>query len=475
LRKKGPSCPAKPAHPSPEIRLFAPAIGLPARLIRASFRPAAQGARSGDHDMNKASLIGQLQIDRGSGPGSGDGPSARFWWILGGILAVILLAAAIVVFAVVQPGKVPVTAAVAKAAAASGGAIQGASLLDASGYVVARRQATVSSKITGRVLEVMIEEGQHVLAGQIIARLDASNYKANLDEASAQEATAKANLKVAQISADLSGPRYKRNQEIHARGFLSEQAVEDAKGAYETAQANLDVAKRQVAGSHAALEVAQRNLADTVVTAPFSGVVTVKAAQPGEIVSPISAGGGFTRTGICTIVDMDSLEVEVDVAESFINRVSAGMAATVKLDAYPDWSIPAEVIAVIPTADRSKATVTVRVGLKQKDARIVPEMGARVAFLAPADTSAGPTASSRSVTVPPDAVQTEGDQAVVYVISDGKVERRAVRLGAKTDQGQVLLAGVSAGETIAVAPQGKLKDGSAVRIVKKPASDQSAG
>jgi RND family efflux transporter MFP subunit len=426
--------------------------------------------------MNKASLIGQLQIDRGSGPSSGDGPSARFWWILGGILAVILLAAAIVVLVVVQPGKIQVTAAVAKAAASSGGAAQGASLLDASGYVVARRQATVSSKITGRVIDVLIEEGQHVQAGQVIARLDASNYKANLDEASAQEATSQANLKVAQISADLAGPKYQRNQQIHAKGFLSEQAVEDARGAYETSLANLEVAKRQVAGSRANLEVAQRNLNDTVVTAPFSGVVTVKAAQPGEIVSPISAGGGFTRTGICTIVDMESLEVEVDVAESFINRVSAGMPATVKLDAYPDWVIPAEVIAVIPTADRSKATVTVRVGMKQKDARIVPEMGARVSFLAPAEApSSGAAAPTRSVTVPADAVQTEGDQPVVYVISDGKVERRAVRLGAKTDQGQVLLAGVSAGETVAVGGQGKLKDGSAVRIVKKPVSDQSAG
>ena len=426
--------------------------------------------------MNKASLIGQLQIDRSAGPGSGGGPSARFWWILGGVAAVILALAVIVVLVVVQPGKVQVTAAVAKAAATSGsGAAQGASLLDASGYIVARRQATVSSKITGRVTDVLIEEGQHVQAGQIIARLDASNYKANLDEAAAQTATALANVKVAQISADLAGPKYKRNQEIHAKGFLSEQAVEDAKGAYETALANLDVAKRQVAANQAGLEVAQRNLADTVVTAPFSGVVTVKAAQPGEIVSPISAGGGFTRTGICTIVDMDSLEVEVDVAESFINRVQEGMAATVKLDAYPDWTIPAAVIAVIPTADRSKATVTVRVGLKQKDARIVPEMGARVSFLAPAGPAAGPAASARSVTVPAEAVQTEGDQPVVYVIDGGKVERRAVRLGAKTDQGQILLAGVTSGETVAIAPEGKLKDGSSVRIVKKPASDQSAG
>ena len=425
--------------------------------------------------MNKASLLGQLQIDRSVGPGPGRGASARLWWILGGCLAALAVVAAAVVLLVVQPGRVPVALAAALPAAASGGAAQGASLLDASGYVVARRQATVSSKITGRVTQVLIEEGQHVRAGQVIARLDDSNMRAGFDQASAQVQTAQASLRLAEITAAEAGPKYRRNQDLHGRGFLSDQAVEDARMAFDTAQANVQLARRQVGGAAAGLEVARRNVADTIVTAPFDGVVTVKAAQPGEIVSPISAGGGFTRTGICTIVDMDSLEVEVDVAESFINRVREGMPATVKLDAYPDWTIPAEVIAVIPTADRSKATVTVRVGFKLKDPRIVPEMGARVAFLAPVTGSAGPVAVSRSVVVPSDAVQSEGDQSVVYVVQDGKAERRAVKLGAKTDAGQVLLAGVTPGEQVAVGGQGKLRDGSAVRIVKKPPSDQTAG
>ena len=338
--------------------------------------------------MNKASLLGQLQIDRSVGGAPGRGSSTRLWWILGGCLAALALAALAYVLLFLQPGRVPVALATATPAAASGAAAEGASLLDASGYVVARRQATVSSKITGRVTQVLIEEGQHVRAGQVIARLDDSNMRAGLDQASAQVQTAQASLRLAQITAAEAGPKYRRSQDLHGRGFLSDQAVEDARLAFDTAQANVVLAGRQVGGAAASLEVARRNVADTIVTAPFDGVVTVKAAQPGEIVSPISAGGGFTRTGICTIVDMDSLEVEVDVAESFINRVREGMPATVKLDAYPDWTIPAEVIAVIPTADRSKATVTVRVGFKVKDPRIVPEMGARVAFLAPVAGSA---------------------------------------------------------------------------------------
>ena len=425
--------------------------------------------------MDRASLIGQLQIDRNAGPGSGGGPPARLWWILGGALAAVVLVVLAVVLIVVQPWRVAVAVATAQPAAASGGAAQGASLLDASGYVVARRQATVSSKITGRVTQVLIEEGQHVRAGQVIARVDDSNLRAGLDQASAQVETSIASLKLAEITAAEAGPKYRRNQQLHGRGFLSDQAVEDARLGYDTAQANVQLAQRQVGSARAGLEVARRNVADTIVTAPFDGVVTVKAAQPGEIVSPISAGGGFTRTGICTIVDMDSLEVEVDVAESFINRVREGMPATVKLDAYPDWTIPAQVIAVIPTADRSKSTVTVRVGFKLRDARIVPEMGARVAFLAPVQGPAGPVAVARSAVVPPDAVQTEGGQSVVYVIEDGKAERRAVRLGAHTDAGQVLLAGVTPGEQVAIGGQGKLHDGSAVRIVKKPASEQTAG
>lgn len=255
------------------------------------------------------------------------------------------------------------------------------SALDASGYVVARRQATVASKITGRVLEVLIEEGQEVQQDQVIARLDDTNTRAELDQGRAQTAQAEASLQAAKIALDDARRIYTRNQQQYAAQVISAQDFDNAQVLFNTAQSEFNVREKALAVARATLETAQRAQNDTIVRAPFAGVVTVKAAQPGEIVSPISAGGGFTRTGIGTIVDMASLEVEVDVSENFINRVHPGQKATVRLNAYPDWSIPAEVIAVIPTADRAKATVKVRVGFKERDARILPEMGARVSFL----------------------------------------------------------------------------------------------
>ncbi len=417
--------------------------------------------------MNKVSLLNQLQIDREDRRPGGGGHWAV--WTLAA-LAALAVAAALAWFLIARPDRLAVHVVQAKAAEA-GGSSTGASLLDASGYVVARRQATVSAKITGKVLEAPIEEGQHVQAGQIIARLDDSNARAAVVQAQAGVSSSLANLHLAQVALADAGPKYQRNQRLHDRGFLSDQAVEDAKAAYDTAAASLDLAREQTATSRAGLEMAKRALDDTVVRAPFAGVVTVKAAQPGEMVSPISAGGGFTRTGIGTVVDMDSLEVEVDVAESFINRVSEGMPATVKLNAYPDWEIPAQVIAVIPTADRSKATVTVRVGMKLKDPRIVPEMGARVSFLSPAPAAgAAAAAAVRGVSVPADAVETDADQPVVFVVADGKAERRAVRLGARRGDDQVLLAGVSAGEEVAEDHLDKLKDGASVRVLKSSRS-----
>ena len=420
--------------------------------------------------MNKTSLISQLKIEREAQETRTTrrrrgGPP--IWpWVAGAVVA-LLLVGALSWFLINRPDLVAVQTATAKAAW-NGGAAQGGSLLDASGYVVARRQATVSSKITGKVAEVLIEEGEHVVAGQVIARLDDSNAKAALDQVRAQAAAAQASIKVAEVTLANAGPKYERAQRLHDRGYLSEQDVEDAKAVVDTARDNLDLARRQLQTANAAVEVYQRGWDDTVIRAPFAGVVTVKAAQPGEMVSPISAGGGFTRTGIGTIVDMESLEVDVDVAESFINRVTAGMPASVKLNAYPDWEIPAEVIAVVPTADQSKATVSVRVGMKLKDARIIPQMGAHVAFLSPAPSAQSAAQSGRSVIVPADAVQTEDNgQAVVFVIAAGHAERRAVRLGDKTSQGQTLVAGVSPGEAVAVEGADKLKDGAAVKVKKQ--------
>ncbi|MET0273053.1 MAG: efflux RND transporter periplasmic adaptor subunit [Phenylobacterium sp.] len=413
--------------------------------------------------MSRSSLLSQLQIDRDR-PGGPDRPFP--WWIVG-LAAAVVMAAALAWFLIARPDRPAVRVAEATAVSSGAGA-SGGSLLDASGYVIARRAATVSSKVTGKVAEVLIEEGQHVAAGQVLARLDDTNILASVAQAQAQVAAAEANLAVARSAFDTAGPRDARRRKLHDAGYLSEQSVEDSRAAYDAARYSYDLAARQAQVARAGLEVARRSLDDTVVRAPFAGVVTVKAAQPGEMVSPISAGGGFTRTGIGTIVDMDSLEVEVDVAESFINRVRERMPAVVRLNAYPDWEIPAEVIAVIPTANRSKATVSVRVGLKARDARIVPEMGARVAFLAP-KTAAAAGSRARSVVVPADAVLTESaDRGVVFVVADGKLERRAVRLGPAEPAGQVLQSGVSPGDRLAVGGLDKLKDGERVRIDTRP-------
>jgi RND family efflux transporter MFP subunit len=413
--------------------------------------------------MNRQSLADQLKIDREepSRPRRRRGDGRWLRW-LGLAAAVVVIAGGTAAFVVIRPDLVAVETASAQPAWT--GAAEGGSLLDASGYVVARREATVSAKITGKVTQVLVQEGQHVAAGQVLARLDDSNTRASLEQAVAQANSAEASIAVAQATLADDLPKYARSQKLNARGFLSEQDVEDSRAAADTARDNLELARRNLAAARATVEVFQRGEDDTVVRAPFAGVVTATAAQPGEIVAPV-AGGGFTRTGICTIVDMDSLEVDVDVAESFIARVSPGMPATVKLDAYPNWEIPAEVITVIPTADRSKATVTVRVGFKIKDPRIIPEMGAHVAFLSPASKTTA--AASHAVVIPADAVQTEDSgQAVVFVIADGKAERRAVRLGERTSAGQMVVAGLSPGEAVAVEGADRLKDGSGVKIVK---------
>lgn len=413
---------------------------------------------------DKDALIGQLRIDRDAQRPKrprGGGSGGLLWWIVAGLalLAIVGLAAW---WMIAQPGRIPVKAATAQAASASDGA-SGASLLDATGYVVARREATVSSKVTGQVAEVMVEEGQMVQEGQVIARLDPSNARAALAQSAAQVSQAEANVRLAQAALNDANIKYGRYQGLAGQGVVAAQAIDDAKTQVDSAREQLAVDSQAVGVARAGLGVAQRSLDDTVVRAPFTGVVTAKSAQPGEIVAPV-AGGGFTRTGICTIVDMDSLEVDVDVAESFINRVAQGMPTSIRLDAYPDWDIPGSVIAVIPTADRSKATVTVRVGMNTKDARVVPDMGARVSFLTPKATGAALT--RRGVIVPTDAVETgNGDNTgVVYVIANGRAERRAVRLGARESAGQVLLSGVSPGDEVAEGDFSQLHDGAKVRV-----------
>jgi RND family efflux transporter MFP subunit len=409
---------------------------------------------------DKSSLLDQLRIER---PAEAE-PAA---WPKWAAIVVALVAIAGVAIWLLLPRGIPVRAATVDLAPAQAAAGPG-TILDASGYVVARRQATVSSKITGKVVQVSIEEGQRVARDEIIARLDDTNARAALEQARAARAQAEANLTAAQVAFDNAVPTFKRNEQQLEKAVISAQTFDTAKAAYDAARTGLDVAKRTVEVARAAVAYAERNLDDTIVRAPFPGIVTVKAAQEGEMVSPISAGGGFTRTGIGTIVDMDSLEIEVDVSENFINRVHADQAVTARLNAYPDWAIPAHVVAIIPTADRAKATVKVRVGFDTRDDRILPEMGVRVAFLdtpasAPAEGAQGGDAQ-RAFVVPADAVQASGDTGVVFVLNENRVEKRTVRLGARVGGGQIVLSGVSAGARVAAGDLSQLADGARVRV-----------
>ena len=406
---------------------------------------------------DKTALLNQLRIDRGSTPL----PSGkRGIWL--GLAAVIVGIATLAAWWWTRPGAVPVHVVVAQAIAGDGAAAAG-SILDASGYVVARRQATVASKITAKMVELDIEEGDHVKAGQIIAKLDDTNIRAALEQSRAQLAFAKAGLAETQVNLANARRDYDRQESLIAGHFVSQAAVDNSRTTMDALVAQLATQRSNIEVAERGMNVAERNLDDTIIRAPFTGVVTVKAAQPGEMVSPISAGGGFTRTGIGTIVDMDSLEIQVDVNENFINRVRASQQASARLNAYPDWQIPAHVIAVIPTADRSKGTVTVRIALDQKDARILPEMGVRVSFLADSAQEPG-SKPAAGVNLPSNALQVSGDTGTVFVVHGDTVERRAVRLGAASGDNVTVLSGLAAGESLAVGDFARLKDGVKIHI-----------
>jgi RND family efflux transporter MFP subunit len=407
-------------------------------------------------ETDKKALLGQLRIDRGPPPERA-APQRRTW-IIGGALLLAALIAAAGWRALSGRSAVAVHTAVAQPL---GGA--NTSVLDATGYVTARREATVSAQITGTVSAVLIEEGDHVREGQVIGRLDDTAQRASLAQAQAQLHSAQALLTQAQAQLAQNQRDVRRDEDLVTRKLVSEQAVEQARTLVDTQAALVESQKKQIDLAEANVRSARVQLDYCTVRAPFTGVVIAKAAQVGEIISPLSAGGGFTRTGIGTIVDMDSLEVEVDVNEAYINRVEPGQKVVSVLNAYPDWQIPSHVIAIIPTADRSKATVKVRVGLDVKDPRIVPDMGVRVSFLEenrPAPAQERP----RGVLVPAAALRREADQDVVFLVRDNRAERRAVTLGTPRGDTRQVLTGLSAGEMVIVDAPAGLRDGTAVTV-----------
>jgi len=382
------------------------------------------------------------------------------------LVGVVLLALAAAGWLVAARATVPtVKTAVARAARSEGPG----SVLDASGYVTARRQATVSAKITGKVTEVLIEEGQRVAENAVLARLDDTEARAQLSLSQAQLVSSRSRL--AEIQAMLSQAErdFVRQEDLFRRQLVSEQSLDAARAQRDMLRARLAAGNEEIRVAQESVDVAKVQLDNTVIRAPFAGVVVAKSAQPGEMISPISAGGGFTRTGIGTIVDMDSLEIQVDVNESFINRVAAGQKVEAMLNAYPDWKIPGEVIAIIPTADRTKATVKVRIAIKSKDPRIVPDMGVRVSFLEARPSGAVAAAAPAGVIVPLEAVRAEGKASgVLWVVAADTAQRRAVTLGGDVPGGRLVLSGVRDGERVILSPPEGLHDGDAVKLADKP-------
>jgi len=404
----------------------------------------------------KPSLEG-LRIDRSA---IGEERGRGRLWIALVVLAVLALAAW---GWLARPRAVEVRAAAAEARA--GGAAAAGAVLNASGYVTARRQATVSSKITGKVVDVLVEEGMEIREGQVLAHLDDATLRKQLALAESQLASQRRSLAETEVrlrQAKLSQARMRRLRE---QGISTQADAESADADVDALAARLDLARQEIEVSGRQLALRRQDLDDTVIRAPFAGVAVSKDAQPGEMISPVSAGGGFTRTGICTLVDMKSLEIEVDVNESYIHRVAPGQKAVATLDAYPEWQIPARVIMPVPTADRQKATVRVRLGFEQLDPRILPDMGVKVAFLGEEKTGAGAAAGKPVVTIPRAALRKDGDRDVVFVIQPGdRVERRAIGVAAGTGDEAVVTSGLAAGERVVVEGPADLKDGASIAI-----------
>jgi HlyD family secretion protein len=404
--------------------------------------------------QSKPPSLDALRIDRSQAPLKAGG-SGRGWIIL-----ITLIAVGAVVWWFMRPKGIPVKTTTVQLHSTGGNGSR--TLLNASGYVTTRLDATVSSKITGKVMEILVEEGMKVEKGQILARLDSSNVEASLHLAEARLESAKLALAETEPMVRHTEAEMNRLTALANSRSVSVSEISKARADASMEQAKLERLEADVTVAERQVDEWKQQMDDAIIRAPFAGVATTKDAQPGEVISPMSAGGGFTRTGICTLVDMASLEIEVDVGESFINRVKAGQPVESTLDAYPEWKIPGKVIAIIPTADRQKATVKVRVSFDQLDPRILPQMGVKVAFLS--EETPGLTAVKSSLSVPKNAIQKDANRDIAWVVSDGKVERRAVTVSQSAGNDTFLTAGLTAGETVVTDPPSTLTDGATVTV-----------
>ena len=398
--------------------------------------------------------INQLRIDRNAPPPEKSGRLLPGLALLAAVAAVALWA-----WSEFRSSAVLVELDVARKPASIAAAN---SVLDASGYVVARREATASSKVTGKVKEVYVEEGMVVTEGQVVAILDDSALQAQLDLAKARTDSIRALLDEYEAQVRNARLNLDRLRDLAARDLTSKASLDAAEATYDelaarlvTGRANVEVAERNVA-------VVMDDLSNMTIRAPFSGIVVSKNAQPGEMISPISAGGGFTRTGICTIIDTDSLEIEVDVNEAYIQRVTPGQRVSAVLDAYPSWRIPADVIAIVPTADRQKATVRVRIGFIERDERILRDMGVKVAFLG-TETEDEPSQEIQGALVSGESIRADEDGDFVWLVRNGAVEKRRITLGGLRDRPQVLVSqGLAIGDTVVRSSESPLGPGQTV-------------
>ena len=400
---------------------------------------------------DKPSLEG-LRIERGEERGAG----GRGRWIA--LVVLVLVAAAGAYYWYSRPRAIEVeTAAAVEVPSGSVAAV-----LNASGYVTARRQATVSSKITGKVIEVLVEEGMAVTEGQVLARLDPATVDREVALSEAQLVATRRALDETEVRRKEAEVNRRRAHQLFDQAVGSRADADAADAAADSLAARLASQREEVKVAERQLSLRRQDREDTVIRAPFSGVAISKDAQPGEMISPVSAGGGFTRTGVCTVVDMKSLEIEIDVNESYINRVKPGQKAEAALDAYPDWKIPATVITTIPAADREKATVRVRVGFDQLDPRILPDMGVKVAFLGDQVDGAAAAVEKPPVRVPKSALRGTAGARVVWVVSNGRAERRAVKVASDQADPVDVLSGLVSGERVVVAGPADLVEGAQV-------------
>jgi RND family efflux transporter MFP subunit len=351
---------------------------------------------------------------------------------------------------------VPVQTVVVSASAAPAGGQAGgggATSVTANGYVVARTRASVSSKVPGRLAYLGVAEGSYVQRGQVIARLENADYEAQVAQAEANLSSNRARLVEAEADREQLDREARRLREIRARNtqLISQQEVDAGETRATTATARARSAAAQVTAAQAALRYARVNLQNTEIRAPFTGTVLRKEAEVGEVVAP-SVGGGLTRGAVVTMADLTTLEVDVDVNEAYIARIRTGQGARITLDAYPETSFVGRVRQVVPTADRQRATVQVKVTIVDRDPRILPEMGARVDFIEPeARLASGPARpSAPRIRVPVAAVRESGGQPVVWLVRDGKLESRAVQAGPASGGFREVRSGLSGGEMLLV-------------------------